>query len=542
MFWSNVCSSYSILLLFALSTVPYFPINGFRKTWEKAITTIPHPINHFLRGVFRPVEKESSVNVQHNSSLFQQIQGTTFSQIGSNPRLLVKAKHIGYHWFDGDGMVHVATVKHDSLQYMNRWVKTKRFYAEKKWGQKMYLYFGELRGMHGMMEILKWSFIQLFALIPKAKGTANTAFLSWHDRIYALHESDFPYRIDFQWNDTTSISNTDIVTREQLIIPNVKSVTAHPKIDSTRHHLYLYGYNNQDFLEGRFYHNILDDDFQIIHQSNFSLINNGMIHDIAQSRNHLIIPDLPLKYEFQRILKNKLPLMFDEKNGTTRFATIHKDNATDVQWYSFLEKNIFIFHFIDYAVETDTQFIIYACVMDFLDMEDFVHLENEEKRIRGNLRLQQLVLDKRTHTIQIHTLPEIEKIPELDLNGIAYNMDFPVMSKLYNHGVYCSIFNAHTGKIMGFTYTELDTFGQSPPVTQTQYYALPTNIYANCEPQVITIENKEYLICFTYNDTIERSYLSLIDVHHRDIQSIEIPQVRIPPGFHSLLTHEKQLS
>lgn len=507
------------------------PFDGFRRLTERY--PMPPPIqsqaNHYLHGVFRPVEKESMVTVQHNDTTFSKMDGIVFSQIGSNPRLLVKSKDIGYHWFDGDGMIHTVTINKTTVQYMNRWVHTKRFDAEKKWGQKMYLYFGELRGIHGIIEIMKWSIVQLLALVPGAKGTANTAFLRWQNRTYALHEGDFPYRI-----------GDELSTLEHFVIPNVKSVTAHPKIDRKREQLYLYGYNNQDFLEGRFYHNILNTNFELIHQSNFSLINNGMIHDIAQTTNHLIVPDLPLKYDFKKIMENKLPLTFDGENGITRFATVHKDYPKDIDWYNLTEQNIFIFHFTDYAKETTREFIIFACVMDFLDMEDFIHLDNPEYKIRGNLRLQQLILDKKTKTVKIVKNSFLENIPELD--GIEYNMDFPIMSQKNSKSVYCTIFNAKTGKIIGFTFTELDSYHERTNNRKNTsiYYGLPENVYANCEPQVTIVNKREYLVCFTYSDyPIHRSFLSLIHVQSREIKSIEIPFIRIPPGFHSLI-YKKQ--
>ena len=103
------------------------PFDGFRRLTERY--PIPPPIqsqaNHYLQGVFRPVEKESTVTVQHNDTTFSKMDGIVFSQIGSNPRLLVKSKDIGYHWFDGDGMIHTVTINKTTVQYMNRWVHTK---------------------------------------------------------------------------------------------------------------------------------------------------------------------------------------------------------------------------------------------------------------------------------------------------------------------------------------------------------------------------------------------------------------------------------
>lgn len=492
-----------------------------------------HNHHYYLRGVFRSVEKESTSTVCcKRDPLFSQLKGS-FSQIGSNPNphvLKSVSRDAGYHWFDGDGMIHTVFFNNSVITYVNRWVQTKRFHAEEKWGKKMYLYFGELRGIHGILQILKWSFVQLWSLVPGAKGTANTAFLEWNQEKYALHEGDFPYRI------VLDAETPDIITKEQLMLPHVKSVTAHPKKDIPRKRLYMYGYNNHDFSQGTFYHNVLDGQMNLLHQSNISLINNGMIHDVAQTRNHLIIPDMPLKYDFNNIMDNRLPLSFDKANGITRFGVLHKDSGA-TEWYDLPNENIFIFHFTEYAVETPSHFIVFACVMDFLDMDDFVHLNNPEHKIRGNLRLQQIRLDKRAKRVEIVKNDQLEDLPELSQKGIEYNLDFPMQSKLHPRHVYCSIFNSHTGKICGFTLTKhLEHFSKNSKHTTT--FLLPENTYANSEPQVVILNGKEYLLCFTFTEKPDMdetiSKISLIRVSSKEIHSVEIPGIRIPPGFHSL--------
>ena len=47
-------------------------------------------------------------------------------------------------------------------------------------------------------------------------------------------------------------------------------------------------------------------------------------------------------------MENKLPLAFD-KNGTSRFGTMHKDTKS-VEWYYLEDDNVFIFHFTEQSV------------------------------------------------------------------------------------------------------------------------------------------------------------------------------------------------
>ena len=91
-------------------------------------------------------------------------------------------------------MIHGIYFNNSEIVYQNKWIQTKRLQLEEKWKRKLYLYFGELRGINGLMQIMKYSLMELFGFIPPyGRGTANTALLFWSGRLIALHEGDMPY-------------------------------------------------------------------------------------------------------------------------------------------------------------------------------------------------------------------------------------------------------------------------------------------------------------------------------------------------------------
>lgn len=482
----------------------------------------PSPKSHFLHGVFRPVDTEIDIQIHHNNSLFSELDGV-FCQIGSNPSH-IGTRDAGYHWFDGDGMIHATFFENNSIYYTNHWIETKRRLTEKKWGKKMYLYFGELHGLHGIIEIIRWMICQYLALIPGSKGTANTAIMEWNQSVFALHEGDMPYEISLHH------SNHSITTLSQWLHPKMRSVTAHPKIDTKRNKIYLYGYNNYDFLEGKFFFNEFDSKMNLLCQANHTLINNGMIHDIIHTTNYLIIPDMPLKYDLNQILRDKLPLVFD-KNGTTRFGVIHKDRPENIDWYHSIDENFFIFHFCK-ARETLQGFQSYACTMDYIDMMDFVHLKNSEFKIRGDLRLRKLVFHKNTKKIKLQKNRFIENLSKYGAPS-QYNLDFPIEDP-HGNFIYCSIFDATNGRIVGIMKAHTFNFSRRKP-----HVFLLKNRFMNSEPQLVSIRNKYFLLCFTYGEhEIKDTCVSLMDVENGNIENIPIP-TRIPPGFHSFYKKNK---
>ena len=470
---------------------------------------------HYLKDSFTPVSEEKTIYINHTDTLFNKLQNTFFAQIGSNPKYV---EDEDYHWFDGDGMIHGAFINKNQITYQNRWIQTKRFQVESKWKKKMYLYFGELKGFKGLYEILKFSLMELLGFLPHAKGTANTAMLNWKNKVYALHEGDMPYEL------TIDYKNYNISTKNRLNYTNVYSTTAHPIIDNKRNVLYLYGYNNYDFSDGKFIFNTFSDNMTHISQHNISLINNGMTHDIAFTGDDIIIPDMPLKYDPSLMFQEKLPLYFDKKNGVTRFGVYNIEKHYQPHWFYFKE-NFFIFHFAR-AYRTIQEYVVFACVMDDLHMEDFVELKsmsNPQQIIRGQLRLKQLILNKYTNETSIVENPFLENL-QLDF---PYNLDFPIQSKITPRYIYCSIFDSSTGYIRGYVKIDTYYFDKSKPTV----FLFNDGLYGNSEPQIAIVDNKEYLITYTYDSN--KSYLSLINVEQKIINNIEIP-TRIPPGFHSI--------
>ena len=253
--------------------------------------------------------------------------------------------------------------------------------------------------------------LELLGFVPRASGTANTAFMNWNNKIYALHEGDMPYELNIDYK------NYNISTVKRLNYNSVFSTTAHPIANEKKDHLYLYGYNNYDFNNGNFIFNVFDKKMNLLNQKNISLINNGMIHDVGYINNYMIIPDMPLKYDINRIFKEKLPIYFDKEKGETRFGVFNIKKET-VKWYNFKD-NFFIFHFAKVR-KTSHKFIIYACVMEELFVEDFIdvnNINNKEKELRGKLRLKEIHLDIYRNKTNIVTNPFIE-----DLNiGFSYN-------------------------------------------------------------------------------------------------------------------------
>lgn len=497
------------LLLFSTFILCGYSFFGFRGQIFKEYKQF------YLKDRFSPVLEEKTIVIKHENKVFKKLNNTFFAQIGSNPKHVMNED---YHWFDGDGMIHSIFIHENEITYHNQWVRTKRLQTEDKWNRKIYLYFGELKGWNGILQIIKYSILETLGFVSKARGTANTAMMKWDNRIFALNEGDMPYELNIDHK------NCSISTIQRIHFPGIYSLTAHPIVDKKRDLLYMYGYNNYDFSKGQFIFNVFNKQFQLKIQRNISLINNGMIHDVAYSGDYMIIPDMPLKYNPMLMFKQKLPLFFDKKNGKTRFGIFNVKTQEEPKWVYF-DNNFFIFHF-SRAYKRGNKIYVFACVMDELYLEDFVELDNSDNKdhiLRGNIRLKEIQIDMKKNETKIIENQYLEQLHV----GFPYNMDFPILSKKNKKEIYCTIFDASSGYIRGYVKSSSCWFKYMKP----KVFLFPNGTYGNSEPQIVLIENKEYLLTFVNSE--HQSFCALIDVEDQIMEKIEIP-TRIPPGFHSI--------
>ena len=463
----------------------------------------------FLKGIHKPVLKEiSSKTIIPKNSIFRKLDGF-FGQIGPNPMFALDDE---YSLFDGDGMIHGVFFNKTDLIYTNHWVKTKKLLTEMKWGKKMYISLAELKGFRGLTSILSSEIMKCFKLIPSGY-TANTAFMYHNKKMFALHETDTPYRINLNFNNFT------IHTGKHYKFGDIITTTAHPKFDELRRKIYLYSYKGLKDNKGKFLNNVFDYNFNLIEESNIDLINNGIIHDIGQTKNSLIIPDLPLKTDFNRIMENKLPIYFD-KNGTTRLGVLNKD-TDKLTWFN-ISENFFIFHFSECFEDKDNIYI-HACLVDNVNFASFI--DNTEFKPFQGTKISQIILNKKTNTYKIVANKKVNSI----IKNTNYITEFPVVSNFNNKDIYCGIIDSQLGEVHGFLKINLENFETSIP----KIYMLKNRV-GNSECRPVVIDDIEYLLTYSY-DKDTNYYINLIDVENGKNFELKLNNdVRIPPGFHSI--------
>lgn len=150
---------------------------------EKAIVWAFHrpaskPL-HYLQGNYAPVAESDPCSDLPVIGYLPSCLNGEFVRIGPNPKFKPVA---GYHWFDGDGMVHGLRIKDGKATYVSRFVRTSKLKQEEFFGASKFLKVGDLKGIFGVL------IGQVFSLRCKLKvldisqgyGTGNTAMV-YHD-------------------------------------------------------------------------------------------------------------------------------------------------------------------------------------------------------------------------------------------------------------------------------------------------------------------------------------------------------------------------
>jgi len=328
---------------------------------------IPHPDeNVYLNYNWKPVMSEINNEIKKESiegEIPKDLRGKLY-RIGPNNRYLPSADQ-RFNWFDGDGMIHVVSIEdgendEPKVTYANRWVRSS-FYKQELVAQRPPLNITSVKGIHGLIEVIselgslliqnlllgfKYTKDRIDAFSPF--GVANTNLLYTRGSLYALYESDGPWRINPSSLTTESFNDKDIRPQGSNI-----PYTAHPK-QATNGEIISFGIVLRPGPLGGliFYRNHPSDSSQ---KTKFKVPGmNSYLHDICISKNFIIFMDSPCRVDVLNLVRGGGPLRWDY-SGRSRIGVIPRneegknllnlETMDDVKWFPLEEKDTgFIFH------------------------------------------------------------------------------------------------------------------------------------------------------------------------------------------------------
>jgi carotenoid cleavage dioxygenase-like enzyme len=227
--------------------------------------------------------------------------------------------------FNGDGHVSRFRFANGAVDYRGRYVKTARLQAERDARKRL---FGVYRN--------RYTDDPSVANINRS--AANT-HLYWHGgKMLVLKEDSLPYTVDPQTLETLGDWNFHGKY-------TATTMSAHPKIDPVTGNMIAYGYQAKGDLTTDIAVYTINPQGEVIKEVWLKSPYLGIIHDIAITQKHVLIPVIARTTSLER-LKSGEPMWEWNGNLPTLVGVLPRDgDGKDVRWYKGPARNTL--HFLN---------------------------------------------------------------------------------------------------------------------------------------------------------------------------------------------------
>lgn len=254
-----------------------------------------------LRGNYAPVTEERTlVDLAVEGAIPPALRGV-YMRNGPNPR-----SGSSPHWFVGDGMLHGVRLEGGRARwYRNRYVRTRTFTEGAE-------------------------FVDGNGNVDHRAGVNNTNVVQHAGRVLALVESSFPVEVT---RELETVGLCDFGGRLTT------SFTAHPKLCPLTGELHFFGYR---FIPPWLTYHVLDAGGALVKSEVIEVPGPAMIHDFAITERHVVFMDLPVVFDLELALQNRLPYRWSDDYGARLGVMPRGGGNADVRWFPI--RPCYVFH------------------------------------------------------------------------------------------------------------------------------------------------------------------------------------------------------
>ena len=449
--------------------------------------------NPHLQGNNAPVYEEITADdLEVIGEIPKDLNGN-FLRTGPNPYYVPDEDR--YHIFDGDGMLHGVHIRDGKATYRNKFVDSPGLREEREKGEWIYPglnMFGDYIARGEM---------------PSGKNTGNTAMVFHQGQFFTMMEGGTPYRIDLPELRTDGEHDFDGTLTHNF--------TAHPKVDAKTGEMMTFGYGVMPpFLT----YSVVGTDGRANHTTEISIPKPIMMHDCAITERFTIFPDLPLVFDFEKMMAGGGFVNWDPDNGCRIGIVPRRGDDSSIRWFEIEES--FLFHVAN-AWEEGDEVVFQACRSDRGGI-----VTEEGSDVRDQLgQLHEWRFNLSTGEVQSRALDS------------EFYCDFPRI-----HDDYVGYKNRYTYAAR-FRTEEMPTFDGEMKYDNETGEIQMHSFGPDCEsgeavfaPRIgSTEEDDGYVICFVYNRQDHSSECHIIDAQRfteEPVARIKIPN-RVPHGFHA---------
>ncbi|XP_059311575.1 carotenoid 9,10(9',10')-cleavage dioxygenase 1-like isoform X1 [Lycium ferocissimum] len=504
---------------------------------EKVIVKLMYKTGpcHFLSGNFAPVDETPPCKDLPVKGYLPECLNGEFVRVGPNPKFAPAA---GYHWFDGDGMIHGLHIKDGKATYVSRFVRTSRLKQEEFFGGAKFMKIGDLKGLFGLFSVYIYMLRQKLKVLDTSygNGTANTAMIYHHGKLLALHEGDKPYVVKvLEDGDLQTLGMLDYDKRLQ------HSFTAHPKVDPVTGEMFTFGYaQTPPYATYR----VISKDGIMEDPVPITIPAAVMMHDFAITENYAIMMDLPLYFKPKEMVKNKQLAYSFDPTKKARFGVLprYAKNESLIKWFEL--PNCFIFHNAN-AWEEGDDVVLITCRLQNPDLDAINGTENEQQRDGFTNELYEMRFNMK------NGLASEKKLSESAVDFPRVNENYTGRKQRYVYGTILNNVAKITGVVKFDLHAEPETgktklevggnipgiFDLGPGRFGSEAIFVPRQPGTECE------EDDGYLILFVHDEITGQSSVNVIDAKTMSAEPVAVVELpnRVPYGFHAFFVTEEQI-
>ncbi|XP_012065572.1 carotenoid 9,10(9',10')-cleavage dioxygenase 1 [Jatropha curcas] len=489
---------------------------------------------HYLNGNFAPVPEAPPVKDLPVIGHLPECLNGEFVRVGPNPKFAPVA---GYHWFDGDGMIHGLRIKDGKATYVRRYVETSRLKQEEFFGGAKFMKIGDLKGFFGLLTVYMQMLRAKLKVLDMSYGygTANTALIYHHRKLLALSEADKPYVVKvMEDGDLQTVGLLDYDKRLK------HSFTAHPKVDPFTGEMFTFGYAHEPpYVTYR----VISKDGVMHDPVPITISDPIMMHDFAITENYAIFMDLPLFFRPKEMVKEKKLIFTFDATKKSRFGVLPRYAKDDRQIRWFELPNCMIFHNAN-AWEEGDEVVLITCRLQNPDLD----------MVSGNVKEKLENFTNELYEMRFNMKTGAASQKKLSTSAV----DFPRVNESYTgrkqRYVYGTILDS-IAKVTGIIKFDL----HAEPQPEKQKLEVGGNvkgifdlgpgrfgseaIFVPREPGTSSEEDDGYLIFFVHDEKTGKSSANVIDAKTMSsdpVAVVELPH-RVPYGFHAFFVTEEQL-
>lgn len=237
---------------------------------------------------------------------------------------LYPPKHADEASLSADGYISMLRFRGGSVDYRGRYVRTQRYLRQAQARRQLYGYY---RNPFTDEESVRDT--RDFTL----RTSANTTPVIVGKRLYAAKEEGPAWRVDPDTLETIGPDDFGGLWKAD-------NFTAHPKLDPATGELLAFGYEAAGLCSDDVYAYIFDPEGNIHREIRVKVPYASMIHDMAFTETHIILPASSMVTSMERLLEGKKHWGWD-RTVPSYFCVFRRDgDGSDARWFLGREHSI----------------------------------------------------------------------------------------------------------------------------------------------------------------------------------------------------------